>query len=419
MPLKQFLPFAFIGIATTSMAQSDVGINFIKADSWEAVVAKAKTENKYIFLDAYTTWCGPCIMMDKMIFPLPEVGAFYNANFINVKVQLDTTANDHEDVKKWYADGHMLAKKYTISAYPTYIFFSPDGEAVHRAVGSSDAETFINKGKDALIPDKQYYSLAAGFEKGNRDPVFLRKLILAAQNNYDRQNLPAYARAFYKAEKDLLAKENIKLLVDLTESPSDTGFYLMVKYPEKFNEELGQPYAAERKLMSVIMAQEVFPYLSEGKELVKIDPDWSKMQSELTNKYSTLGAMACLNGKAMYYRAKSDYVQFSEAVSALMENHEKIMEAEMLNEYAWNIFEDIDDIQCIKRALSWSKKSIEKNNDPNFLDTYANLLHKSGNTRDAIVWQKKAIALMKEQGEDTESLEETLAKMEKGEKTWN
>jgi hypothetical protein len=53
-----------------------------------------------------------------------------------------------------------------------------------------------------------------------------------------------------------------------------------------------------------------------------------------------------------------------------------------------------------------------------YIDTYANLLHKSGNTTDAIKWQKKAIAILKQDGEDTADFEETLAKMEKGEKTW-
>ncbi|MCU0404681.1 MAG: DUF255 domain-containing protein [Chitinophagaceae bacterium] len=420
MAIKQFLPLLFTIISCITYAQEPAGMKFVEANSWEEVVAKAKAENKYIFLDAYTTWCGPCIMMAKKIFPLPEVGAFYNENFINLKVQLDTTSKDNDHVKQWYKDGSMLAKKYGISAYPTYLFFSPAGEAVHRAIGSSDAQTFINKGKDALDPDKQYYRLATEFENGNRDAGFLRKLILAAQNVYDRKNLPVYANAFYKAEKNLLSGENLKLLVDLTTTPADTGFQLMMQYPDKFNEALGQPYASQRKVMSIIMSNEVFPFLSEGKDLKKEDPDWEKMTADLKRKYSNLGEMAVLNGKAMFYRAKGDYVKFSEAVSALMLNHEAVVEADMLNEYAWNIFEDCNDIQCLQKALAWSKKSIEKNKeDPMFMDTYANLLHKSGNTKDAIVWQKKAIAQLKANGEDAGDFEETLSKMEKGEKTWN
>src|SRR5438105_903166 len=41
------------------------GIKFTEGISWEQVKAKAKAESKYIFIDAYATWCGPCMKMDK------------------------------------------------------------------------------------------------------------------------------------------------------------------------------------------------------------------------------------------------------------------------------------------------------------------------------------------------------------------
>ena len=36
------------------------GIQF-ETGSWKEVLQKAKQENKLIFVDLYTTWCGPCI----------------------------------------------------------------------------------------------------------------------------------------------------------------------------------------------------------------------------------------------------------------------------------------------------------------------------------------------------------------------
>lgn len=35
--------------------------------TWEEVKEKAAKENKPIFVDAYTTWCGPCKWMAKNI----------------------------------------------------------------------------------------------------------------------------------------------------------------------------------------------------------------------------------------------------------------------------------------------------------------------------------------------------------------
>ncbi|MBU1761725.1 MAG: DUF255 domain-containing protein, partial [Bacteroidetes bacterium] len=80
-------------------AQSNVGIKFSQLTTWNDVLKQAEKENKYIFLDIYTTWCAPCKVMSKEIFPQQNVGRFFNQNFINVALQFDTTKNDNEEVK--------------------------------------------------------------------------------------------------------------------------------------------------------------------------------------------------------------------------------------------------------------------------------------------------------------------------------
>lgn len=57
------------------------GIKF-ENGSWKEVLEKAKQSNKPIFVDVYTSWCGPCKKMSKEIFVLPEVGKTYNSNLI-------------------------------------------------------------------------------------------------------------------------------------------------------------------------------------------------------------------------------------------------------------------------------------------------------------------------------------------------
>lgn len=405
-----------IGLA--GMAQVATGIDFIKAGSWDEVKAKAKKENKYIFVDGYTTWCGPCIMMAKKVFPLPEVGAFYNASFINVKVQLDTTTIDGDHVKQWYRDANFLMTAYSIRVFPTYLFFSPDGEIVHRAVGSSDAATFIEKGKDALNPDKQYYTLVKQFDSGNRNPEFLKKMLAASKAAYDRQNLAKYANAYFAGQSNLLSAENIKLLADLTQSSKDTGFVLMQKYPTAFNEVLNKKGEAESRVINIIYRENVLPALSHGKEMVEQEPDWKVLIKRLEPAYNVYGEAAVLEGKIMFYRAKNDFPAFTASVSELLGKMGDVVSPETLNGHAWTIFEACNDAGCILQALNWSRKSLEGNPDPMMMDTYANLLHKSGKTEEAIIWEKKAIALLKSQDEDTEGFEETLSKMEKGEKTW-
>lgn len=133
---------ALMGKARKALAEAQSrtlntrAITFNKAP-WKQVLAKAKKENKLIFLDAYTTWCRPCIMMAKNVFTLNEVADFYNQHFINVSMDMEKGV------------GPSLAKKYKIRAYPDFLFIDGDGNIVHRNGGYKEAPEFIAVGKDA------------------------------------------------------------------------------------------------------------------------------------------------------------------------------------------------------------------------------------------------------------------------------
>ena len=64
------------------------GIIFFEG-TWKEALEKAKKEDKLVFVDSYTTWCGPCIKMAKNVFTQESVGSFYNQNFINIKLDME------------------------------------------------------------------------------------------------------------------------------------------------------------------------------------------------------------------------------------------------------------------------------------------------------------------------------------------
>src|SRR5258708_6073689 len=113
-----------------SDAQMDTeqGIRFEYGENWQQLLAKAKAENKYVFVDCFTTWCAPCKKMEKEIYPLQKVGDVYNDKFISVKMQMDTAVNDNDATKSQYADADYIKKRYRINGYPTFLFFTPDGK---------------------------------------------------------------------------------------------------------------------------------------------------------------------------------------------------------------------------------------------------------------------------------------------------
>jgi len=151
------------------------GIHFEQGLRWKALLEKAKAEGKYIFVDCYTTWCGPCRQMEKYIYPLEEVGTFLNSYFLSIKVQMDSTKDDNEYTQSWYADAIKIAKDYNVQAYPTYLFFSPAGMVVHRGAGGISAKGFMALAKDAMNPARQYYTLLANYHPENMNLQEMRR----------------------------------------------------------------------------------------------------------------------------------------------------------------------------------------------------------------------------------------------------
>jgi len=130
-----------------STAQENGGINFLKDKTWADAVALAKAENKLVFVDVYTDWCGPCKLMDAEVFPLPNVSEFYNTSFISYKLNAEK------------GEGIAFAKKYFVQSYPNYIFINGDGELIHRTTGYQEAPALIQEGKIAISESKQSVTL--------------------------------------------------------------------------------------------------------------------------------------------------------------------------------------------------------------------------------------------------------------------
>ena len=191
--MKKYILLIFACIYAIHLNAQNAGINFLHGTTWAEAVAKAKAENKLIFIDFYTQWCGPCLNMAQTVFSLPTVGYYYNQTFINLKI-------DAEE-----GEGITLAKKYGVRSYPTYAFIDPaTEEIVHRSSSRQTPEQFIQTGKDANIPTKRSFYLQEQYTKGNRERAFLIDYINYHYSVYARNNVQAAFDELIKGAKMLL-----------------------------------------------------------------------------------------------------------------------------------------------------------------------------------------------------------------------
>ena len=125
--------------------------------TYKEALAAAKAEKKLVFIDFYTSWCGPCKMMMKNIFPLKEVGNYLNSKFVCIKI----------DAEK--GEGPELAKRYQVKAYPTFVAINPAEEILMTKVGGSGSGSGFIGSIDRLIdPDKTPERMKQRYESGER-----------------------------------------------------------------------------------------------------------------------------------------------------------------------------------------------------------------------------------------------------------
>ncbi|NJL11599.1 MAG: thioredoxin fold domain-containing protein [Microscillaceae bacterium] len=195
-------------------------LTFFKG-TWPEALQEAKKQNKVLFVDAYAVWCGPCKYMDKYVFTDAEVARYFNAQFINYKLDVDVE--------------EQLAVNFEIEAMPTYLFVDASETVVFRKTGAMDAEAFLELGKNALeIPnlEKQYQS-------GDRSPTFIQKYLLAFRENISPLRQVVADEYFAKlAPEALLEEANFDLLAAYVRNPAAPAFLYYLEHLAKFIENL-------------------------------------------------------------------------------------------------------------------------------------------------------------------------------------
>lgn len=189
------------------------GIEFEQGYFSEAL-KKAKKEDKVLFMDCYTTWCGPCKWLSKEIFPKKEVGDFFNKNFVNIKIDMEK------------GEGIELAKKYNVKSFPTLLFISSEGKVVHKMVGGKDADALIEGARNALDPKKQLSYFINKYEKGERDISFVLEYIKLLEAANDHQRLEEVSNYLIKTLpiERFATKDMFKILVNAKVKFNSTAY---------------------------------------------------------------------------------------------------------------------------------------------------------------------------------------------------
>jgi thioredoxin-related protein len=430
-------------------AQEQSAIKWATGLTWQQVKAKAKKENKYIFVDAYTTWCKPCKEMDMKVYTVDSVGEYLNKEFIPVKIQMDQTKKDDAATKSWYKTAGTFTKEYNLNAYPTMLFFTPSGEVATKEVGYKDAPSLIMAARNAKDPSKQYYVLLKNYKKGKLDDAAKRSLINTAKQLGDTANYQALRTSYFAylhalPKEKLYTKENIEFIARFISRRSQPVFDMFYPDGTTVDKVMDKKGYAKKVVDDVIMKEKVGPVVNTALD-TKMEPDWEKLYNAIARDYK--GDYADRNvmeaKMTWYYYGVQDILKWASTLSDRIEKYgtdtTSLGVDFSLNNQAFLIWEnlgttakpDSETIAELNRVCKWMEGPVRRyefatgfrlEQWPMIIDTYANLLHKVGRTAEAIKWEEFAIKKANELGgqgkEYLETYQSCLAKMKKSEPTW-
>ncbi len=344
--------------------------------------SKAKKENKIIFIDAYTTWCGPCKWMAKNIFTNDTVADYFNSTFVNAKIDMEK------------GEGIDIAKMYDVQCYPNFLFLDSEGKLVHRVAGSMGMKEFMATAKAATDSEKQFAHFIRDFEKKKNDTQFLTEYLDAISTTclkYDNVLATYFAS---QEEKNLSNRANWNLMYAYTGNYKSREFEYLLKNISLY-ERLYTADSVNIKIENVMMSSAQTIIYNKSKNASDVD---LFLKDVATMEYAKKDALL-FNVNMLNYQAKKDWAKYAELL--VLEGDKYISGIRKINSVAWTLYEKSDDVAALTKAAGWLKKELNRDvtsDDYAYFDTYACVLFKLKKKDEAKAVATKAIDLAKQGG---------------------
>lgn len=315
MNIVRYIIFACLGMAAIpAVAQ----INFMQG-SLEEALKKAAAEKKALFVDFYTQWCGPCKLMARDIFPLPEVGDYFNARFVSI--QLDAEAPENKEA----------VKKYGVNAYPWMVFLDAGGNRLRLLRGAVGPSKLIYEAKVAVGEELTFEQLYDKYKKNKKDYDNTRKMLLQAgdfvtgQKGYEREKWAVRIESVFeeyvknKGLKNMVNAEDFFLLTlyHPTITKNDPVFDFMVEHYADFakilgKEELSQYLIGLNNGQIIKLCKE--RNLDYKKRLERLDGDFADIYADIKFGSLSVKEAVTLLADATYYLYRKDEDRFFEHI---------------------------------------------------------------------------------------------------------
>ncbi len=366
--MKQLIILTFFFL-TSGYCHLQAGIDFFSG-TFEEAKAAAADQGRLIFVDAYTTWCGPCKRMSRNVFTDDAVGELFNSAFVNVKLDMEK------------GEGAKFQRKYGVTAFPTLLFLDSGGEVVHRVVGGMDVPNFLKLGNFAASKSNVSAEMDQAYADGQRDPEFMAKYI----EGLSKANRPLLkiTNSYLDGQEDLSTEENLKILFYGSVEADSRIFNQMVKHDKEIKKLVGEEALDEQILKAANKTVEkAIQFQSSDlleEAIDKVDRYASRGNKDFEDK-----------ARLKYYEGVQDIDNYLKTAKSYVRG-----DTERKFEVASYVLKNMSHHKdALQSAEEWAREACEEEaTEPHFF-TAAQLMYLNGDYDDSLTYARQALELSK------------------------
>lgn len=366
------------------------GIDFYDGE-WSDAIAEALESEKLVFVDAYATWCGPCKRMAKNEFTKKDVGDFFNENFINIKLNMETPS------------GQKFGQQYAVSAYPTMFFIDGNGEVVKKMKGYRDGNALIDAGMLALTSVDYSDKYAVKYEAGERDFDLVYE----------------YLRSLNKAGKPTLKITN-EYLREYDQLSEDQKLQIIAVGANEADSKLFETVIAKQEKLRKLLGEDLFYNLTDKACKNTVDKaikfEYPELLEDAVGKMKSLKSP---NTKAFSYQAPMQYALAYKDVNGYLSKAKPYTkkfakkDSEILQTVSAEIFQNFDtNGDALAFAYECCDKLIKQDPSEKNYKHYVSVLLMKDQKEKALELAKQGLKELDKQGKKSSYLEKMIKYIE-------
>lgn len=378
----------------------------------------AKQKNQIIMIDFFTTWCGPCKLLDKNIYQSAAFKA-YTDKMVCYKI----------DAEK--GEGIGMANKYKISGYPSVVFADASGKEIERKVGYDPDLNHYLMEIDRILEGTDV--LPKWIESYEKEKSFTSAVKIA--NYYMAYDL-LVAEPFYQyalsADKSREKKETMDLMANYA---INQLYYGKTANKASYAEDYIQQFPNAEPALN-LMVDLSFQYARNGEK----DKAWDlftrryeradentkkslaaslgqiKLMTDHASKEETYQAIASLDMNdandvskaAGWYQKWNDRPMVEKVLGEWLKNNPNAS-LDDLNNVGWTAFElKVAPSEFAKALIASWNGTPASEQDSYKADTIANLCELSGDKPNAVKFGELAVKLIPEKSRLRKEFEKSL-----------